>query len=78
MVGRSPVAGCRISGAIRFLRKTIVPFGIHHGSRFGRILEQCRDAEPKATVLDGFTIDADTSNEEVLKEFGEYLDTLRL
>lgn len=61
-----------------FSGKTIVPFGIHHGSRFGRMLEQYREAEPDATVLDGFTIDADTSNDEVLEEFDEYLDSLQL
>lgn len=60
-----------------FSGKTIVPFGIHHGSRFGRMVIQMRDYEPDATVLDGFTIDADTDNEDVKSEFSSYLGTLQ-
>lgn len=58
-----------------FSGKTIVPFGIHHGSRFGSMINQMKEYEPDATVLDGFTIDADTDNEDVKKEFDEYLNS---
>ncbi|MBQ6409366.1 MAG: hypothetical protein IJJ64_15200 [Butyrivibrio sp.] len=59
-----------------FSGKTIIPFGIHHGSRFGKMIVQVKEYEPGATVLDGFTIDADTSNEEVRAGIEEYLDSL--
>lgn len=59
-----------------FSGKTIVPFGIHHGSRFGRMVIQMRDYEPDTTVLDGFTIDADTDNEDVKSEFSSYLESV--
>ena len=59
-----------------FSGKTIVPFGIHHGSRFGKMVVQMEEYEPGATVLDGFTIDADSSNEEVRAGIEEYLDSL--
>lgn len=61
-----------------FFGKTIVPFGIHLGSRFGMIIDQIKELEPKAEVVDGFTISADTSNDEVRSEFGEWLDGLAL
>lgn len=59
-----------------FSGKTIVPFGIHHGSRFGQMVNQMKEYEPDATVLEGFTIDADTDNEDVKRDFDEYLNSL--
>lgn len=56
--------------------KTIVPFGIHLGSRFGKMIEQMKGLEPGATVTDGFTINAETDNDEVKTGFGEWLDAL--
>ena len=56
-----------------FSGKTIIPFGIHLGSRFGSMLTEIRELEPQADVKDGFTISADTDNEKVLNEFKEYL-----
>lgn len=53
--------------------KTIIPFGIHLGSRFGRIIEQIKELAPGAQVQDGFTISASTANDEVKKQFGEWL-----
>ena len=53
--------------------KTIIPFGIHLGSGFGRMLSEMKDLAPKATVLDGFTINASTSNDEVASEFRDWL-----
>ena len=58
--------------------KTIVPFGIHLGSRFGSMLDQIEDLCPGATLAEGFTIDADTENDEVRSEFEEWLDKLEL
>ena len=59
-----------------FSGKTIVPFGIHHGSGFGKMVIQMNEYEPDANILDGFTIDADTINEDVKKGFDEYLNSL--
>ena len=59
-----------------FSGKTIIPFGIHHGSRFGRMIQQMKDYEKDANILDGFTIDADTSNEDVRKEFDKFLEKI--
>lgn len=53
--------------------KTIVPFGIHLGSRFGRILDEIEELAPGATVADGFTISADTPNDEARSEFVTWL-----
>lgn len=53
--------------------KTIVPFGIHLGSRFGRILDEIEELAPGATVADGFTISADTPNDEARSEFITWL-----
>lgn len=57
--------------------KTIVPFGIHLGSRFGRMIDQIKELYPDAEVLEGFTINAGTANDEVRKEFSEWLDSLQ-
>lgn len=54
-------------------RKTIIPFGIHLGSRFGRMLDQIEELCPEATLAEGFTISASTSNDDVRDEFGEWL-----
>lgn len=53
--------------------KTIIPFGIHLGSRFGRMLNQIEELCPDATLEEGFTINASTANDEVRTEFGEWL-----
>lgn len=58
--------------------KTIVPFGIHLGSRFGSMINQIEDLCSGATIVEGFTIEADTANDEVRSEFGEWLDKLEL
>lgn len=59
-----------------FSGKTIIPFGIHHGSGFGRMVNQMNEYEPNAVILDGFTIDADTANSEVRDKFDEFLSSL--
>lgn len=53
--------------------KTIIPFGIHLGSQFGRMLNQIEELCPEATLAEGFTISASTSNDDVRTEFGEWL-----
>lgn len=59
-----------------FSGKTIIPFGIHLGSRFGSMITEIRELEPQADVKDGFTISADTDNGKTLNEFKEYLATV--
>ena len=53
--------------------KTIIPFGIHLGSRFGRILDEIETLAPEAIVTEGFTISADTPNREVETEIRTWL-----
>ena len=57
-----------------FSGKIIIPFGIHLGSRFGRMIDEMKELAPRAMVLDGFTINAETANDEVKAQFGEWLD----
>jgi flavodoxin len=59
-----------------FSGKTIIPFGIHLGSRFGSMIDQMKELEPNATILDGFTISADTDNDKVRAEFDAFLETV--
>lgn len=59
-----------------FSGKTIVPFGIHLGSRFGSMINQIKELEPEAIILDGFTISADTDNDRVKTEFDAFLETV--
>lgn len=60
-----------------FSGKTIIPFGIHLGSRFGSMISEIKEMEPEATVLDGFTVSADTDNEKVKEEFRAFLEELK-
>lgn len=57
--------------------KTVVPFGIHLGSRFGRMIDQIKDLAPDATVVEGVTVNAETANEEVRSQFSEWMDENR-
>lgn len=56
--------------------KTIVPFGIHRGSGFGSNLNTIQSLQPKAKLTDGFTVDAQTDNQEVRQDFDNFLDQL--
>ena len=58
-----------------FSGKTIIPFGIHLGSRFGSMVDQMKELEPDANILDGFTVSADTENSNVRSEFDEFLNS---
>lgn len=40
------------------------------------MIQQMKDYEKDANILDGFTIDADTSNEDVRKEFDKFLEKI--
>ena len=54
--------------------KTIIPFGINLGSGFGSILQEMRETSPDANIIDGFTINASTDNDEVRNEFTDWLN----
>lgn len=56
--------------------KTVIPFGIHLGSRFGRIPGQLEEQLPDAEILEGLTIYADTANADVRAQVEEWIDTL--
>lgn len=53
--------------------KTIVPFGIHLGSGFGKMIDEIEELAPGATVVEGFTINASTANDKVESEFRTWL-----
>lgn len=53
--------------------KTIVPFGIHLGSGFGRMIDEIKELAPQANIVEGFTINASTANDKVESEFREWL-----
>lgn len=54
--------------------KTIIPFGIHLGSGFGRMLDEMEGLAPGANIQEGFTISARTANDEVENEFRAWLN----
>lgn len=56
--------------------KTIIPFNIHLGSRFGRVVDQIKELCPDADIVEGFTVNAGTANDEVREEFSKWLDSL--
>lgn len=56
--------------------KTIIPFGIHLGSQFGRNLRQIEDKYPSATLLEGLTVNARTDNDDVRAQASEWLQSL--
>ncbi|MGN1389582.1 MAG: flavodoxin [Bulleidia sp.] len=57
-----------------FSGKTIIPFGIHLGSRFGRMLSQMAELEPDASISsDGLTISGHTGNDEAREQVDEWL-----
>ncbi|MCM1193964.1 MAG: hypothetical protein NC389_16245 [Acetatifactor muris] len=58
--------------------KTVVPFGIHLGSGFGKMPGQIEELCPGADILDGFTINAGTANEEVRTQVNEWLNTVEI
>ena len=62
MVGALPQPVVNVFEQMDFSGKTIIPFGIHFGSRFGRTVTQVEEYEPDATVSqDGLTINFHTA-----------------
>ena len=55
-----------------FSGKTIIPFGIHRGSRFGQMLSQLEELTD-ADILEGYTVSATTSNDKVRREVDSWL-----
>lgn len=60
-----------------FSGKTIIPFGIHLGSRFGNMVNQIKQYEPNAKVSDdGLTLSGHTRNSTVTRKVNNWLDNL--
>ena len=54
--------------------KTIIPFGIHRGSRFGQMIDQLKELAVGAEVSDdGYTVSATTANDEVRAAVADWL-----
>ena len=41
------------------------------------MIDQIKDLAPDATVVEGFTVNAETANEEVRSQFSEWMDENR-
>ena len=54
--------------------KKIVFFGIHRGSDFAGIPEEILSYQPDAVIVDRFTVECQTSNEETRAQFNAFLD----
>lgn len=59
-----------------FSGKTIISFGVHRGSGFGKTVSQMKEYEPDAAFIDGITIEADGDNDEAKAEFDSFLNSL--
>ena len=59
-----------------FSGKKIVFFGIHRGSGFAGIPEEILSYQPDAVIVDRFTVECQTSNEETRTEFSAFLDQI--
>ena len=56
--------------------KKIVFFGIHRGSGFAGIPEEILSYQPDAVIVDRFTVECQTSNEETRAQFSAFLDQI--
>jgi len=56
--------------------KKIVFFGIHRGSGFAGIPEEILSYQPDAVIVDRFTVECQTPNEETRTEFSAFLDQI--
>ena len=56
--------------------KKIVFFGIHRGSGFAGIPEEILSYQPDAVIVDRFTMECQTPNEETRAEFSAFLDQI--
>ena len=59
-----------------FSGKKIVFFGIHRGSGFAGIPEEILSYQPDAVIVDRFTVECQTSNEETRAQFSAFLDQI--
>ena len=57
-----------------FSGKKIVFFGIHRGSGFAGIPEEILSYQPDAVIVDRFTVECQTPNEETHAQFNAFLD----
>ena len=56
--------------------KKIVFFGIHRGSGFAGIPEEILSYQPDAVIVDRFTVECQTPNEETRSQFAAFLDQI--
>ena len=56
--------------------RKIVFFGIHRGSGFAGIPEEILSYQPDAVIVDRFTVECQTPNEETRTEFSAFLDQI--
>ena len=54
--------------------KQVIVFGIHLGSGWGRNLQQIKELQPNAEVIEGITVYASLANEEARQEMTDYLN----
>ena len=59
-----------------FSGKKIVFFGIHRGSGFAGIPKEILSYQPDAVIVDRFTVECQTPNEETRTEFSAFLDQI--
>jgi flavodoxin len=59
-----------------FSGKKIVFFGIHRGSGFAGIPEEILSYQPDAVIVDRFTVECQTPNEETRSQFAAFLDQI--
>ena len=54
--------------------KQVIVFGIHLGSGWGRNIQQIKDLQPNADIIEGMTVYASTANGEARQEMMNYLN----
>ena len=54
--------------------KRVIVFGIHLGSGWGRNLQQIKELQPNADIIEGMTVYASTANGEARQEMMNYLN----
>jgi flavodoxin len=54
--------------------KQVIVFGIHLGSGWGRNIQQIKDLQPNADVIEGMTVYASAANGEARQEMMNYLN----
>ena len=53
--------------------KQVIVFGIHLGSGWGRNIQQIKELQPNADVIEGMTVYASTANGDARQEMMDYL-----